>query len=75
LYLVLYSLNERLEGRRLRGFAEVLMESYHMPPRYTKRGTMCNRFGTMTNFSEQCCLYISIIGQVDACNTKYKTFF
>ncbi|MEM1684381.1 MAG: transposase, partial [Nanopusillaceae archaeon] len=29
LYLVLSNLNERLEGRRLRGFAEVLMGSYH----------------------------------------------
>jgi len=29
LYLVLSNLNERLEGRRLRGFAEVLTGSYH----------------------------------------------
>ncbi|MEM1785609.1 MAG: transposase, partial [Candidatus Bathyarchaeia archaeon] len=29
LYLVLSNLNERLEGRRLRGFAEMSMESYH----------------------------------------------
>ncbi len=30
LYLVLSNLNERLEGRRLRGFAEALMGSYHV---------------------------------------------
>ena len=29
LYLVLRSLSERLEGRRLRGFAEVSMRSDH----------------------------------------------
>ena len=29
LYLVLPSLNEPLEGRRLRGFARVLMGIYH----------------------------------------------
>ncbi len=29
-YLVLSNLNEQLEGCRLRGFAEVLMESYHV---------------------------------------------
>lgn len=30
LYLVFSHLNERLEGRRLRGFAEVVMGSYHV---------------------------------------------
>ncbi len=30
LYLVLSNLNERLEGRRLRGFAEALMGSHHI---------------------------------------------
>uniref|UniRef100_UPI00260BC350 transposase n=1 Tax=uncultured Thermanaerothrix sp. TaxID=1195149 RepID=UPI00260BC350 len=30
LYLVLCHLNERLEGRRLRGFAEALMGSHHV---------------------------------------------
>ncbi len=30
LYLVLAGLNERLEGRRPRGFAEVTMGSYHV---------------------------------------------
>ncbi|MDR5695266.1 MAG: IS256 family transposase [Armatimonadota bacterium] len=30
LYLVLSHLNERLEGRRLRGFAEIAMGSYHV---------------------------------------------
>ena len=30
LYLVLSNLNERLEGRRLRGFTEALTESYHV---------------------------------------------
>ena len=30
LYLVLTSLNERLSARRLKGFAEIEMESYHV---------------------------------------------
>ncbi len=37
LYLVLSNLNERLEGRRWRGFAEALMGSYHVAQIYSTR--------------------------------------